>query len=50
MIMLNYTFIRNSKSLREVDPKLKYLNVLIGPNNSGKSLAMQALTLLRQSL
>lgn len=44
--------IRNLKSLRDTTDELRFsqLNILVGPNNSGKSSILAALLLLKQSL
>ena len=41
--------IENFKSLKQVKLNLKRINILIGPNNSGKSSVLQALAILKQS-
>jgi recombinational DNA repair ATPase RecF len=43
--MLTRLLIRNFKKFREVEIPLDHPVVFIGPNNSGKSTALQALTL-----
>lgn len=47
--MINNLYIRNFKSLKEVDLKLSNLNILTGLNGSGKSSLIQVLLLLRQN-
>lgn len=48
--MLNEISISNFKSLSEVSLKLRPITILIGPNRSGKSGVLQALTCFKQSL
>lgn len=48
-IMITNLHIKNFKSLKDVDLELRNLNILTGLNGSGKSSAIQALLLLRQS-
>lgn len=48
--MIGEIVIRNFKSLRNVDLRLKRISVFIGPNGSGKSSVAQALLVLKQSL
>jgi energy-coupling factor transporter ATP-binding protein EcfA2 len=48
--MLTRLEVRNFKSLRDVCMNIGNLNVLIGPNNSGKSSVLQTLALLKQSV
>ena len=48
--MLVYALeIKNFKSIEELRMKIAPITVLVGPNNSGKSSILQALTLLKQS-
>ncbi|MBL0181004.1 MAG: AAA family ATPase [Chitinophagaceae bacterium] len=47
--MIKQIKIRNFKSLKAVDLKLKHLNVITGINGVGKSSLIQSLLLLRQS-
>ena len=47
--MIDHIFIDGYKCLKSVDFKTSQLNVLVGPNASGKSSVLQALLLLRQS-
>ena len=42
--------IQNFKSLRDVTIRLQDVNLFIGPNNSGKSNALKAITLLLKML
>lgn len=48
--MLTHLHILNFKSLEELNISLEDLNILIGPNNSGKTSTLQALALLKQSV
>jgi len=41
--------VKNFKPLEDVDLEFKKLNILVGPNNSGKTSFIQALALLKQS-
>jgi len=43
-------YIRNFKSIKELEMKIKDLTILIGPNNSGKTSFLHALALLKQSV
>lgn len=45
--MINKITIRNFKSLESVDVDLKKINVLIGPNGSGKTAFVESLLLSR---
>lgn len=47
--MLDSINVRNFKALKKADLDLSKLNLLIGPNASGKSSVLQAIALLRQS-
>lgn len=47
--MLQRIHIENFKSLKKVTLDLKHINVLIGPNNSGKTNVLKALELLKMS-
>jgi AAA15 family ATPase/GTPase len=46
--MITRLQVRNFKSLREIDLELGSLNVLVGPNMSGKSNILDALHFLRE--
>lgn len=46
--MLNKIHIKNFKSIKDLHAPLKPLNVLIGPNNSGKSNIFEALMFLKE--
>jgi len=48
--MLTRLRVRNFKNLRDVDIELGQTVVFIGPNNSGKTSALQALTLWNAGL
>jgi energy-coupling factor transporter ATP-binding protein EcfA2 len=47
--MLASVSIKGFKSLKSISLDLSGLNILVGPNNSGKSTVLQALILLKQS-
>lgn len=47
--MIQQLYIKNFKSLKEIDLELRNLNLLTGLNGSGKSSLIQSLLLLRQS-
>lgn len=47
--MITKLYIKNFKSLKEVDLEMRHLNLLAGMNSSGKSSLIQSLLLLRQS-
>ncbi|MCB1190263.1 MAG: AAA family ATPase [Leptospiraceae bacterium] len=47
--MIQNLYIKNFKSLKEVDLEMRNLNLLTGLNGSGKSSLIQTLLLLRQS-
>ena len=47
--MLKQLHIRNFKSIENLKMNIKELNILIGPNNSGKTSVLQSLALLKQS-
>ena len=47
--MIKNLYIKNFKSLKEVDLEMRNLNLLTGLNGSGKSSLIQTLLLLRQS-
>ena len=46
--MLDHIFIRNFKSIQEAQIDLQPVNLLIGPNNSGKSNFLEAFVFLRE--
>jgi len=46
--MITRLQVRNFKSLRDIDLELGPLNVLVGPNMSGKSNILDALRFLRE--
>jgi AAA15 family ATPase/GTPase len=46
--MLREFLIENFKSLRHLEFPISNLNILIGPNSSGKTSVLQALALLKQ--
>ncbi len=48
--MLKQFRLGNFKALKDLDIELGRITVLIGPNGTGKSTVLQALTLLKQSL
>ena len=48
--MLRNLHIRNFKSIESMKINLKELNILIGPNNSGKTSLLQSMVLLKQSI
>jgi len=48
--MLKQLHIRNFKSIKDLKMNLKELNILIGPNNSGKTSVLHSLALLKQSV
>ena len=48
--MIKRIYIKNFKSLKEIDLELRNLNILTGLNGSGKSSVIQTLLLLRQSI
>jgi len=47
--LLNNLTLKNFKALREIQIDFGRITIFIGPNSSGKSSALQALTLLKQS-
>ncbi|RKZ47807.1 MAG: DUF3696 domain-containing protein [Candidatus Parabeggiatoa sp. nov. 3] len=47
--MISQLYIKNFKSLKEIDLEIRHLNLLTGLNGSGKSSLIQTLLLLRQS-
>ena len=47
--MLKELHIRNFKSIEDLSMNIRELNILIGPNNSGKTSVLHSLALLRQS-
>jgi len=48
--MLTNLEIHNFKSIKELQMQIADLNILIGPNNSGKTSVLQTLALLKQSI
>lgn len=48
--MIDRIFFRNFKALKSFDLRLGHTNILIGPNNSGKSTVITALRTLEVAL
>lgn len=48
--MLTRLHIRNFKSIKDLSIDIKDFNILVGPNNSGKTSVLQTLALLKQSI
>jgi predicted ATPase len=48
--MLTNLRVENFKSIRELDMNFSDLNILVGPNSSGKTSVLQTLALLKQSV
>jgi len=48
--LLKEIHIDNSKSIKTMRMEIANLNILVGPNNSGKTSVLQALALLKQSI
>ena len=47
--MISHLALKNFKSLKEADLDLRKLNILVGPNNTGKSSVLHALAFLAQN-
>lgn len=48
--MISRLKIKNFRAFEELDLPLKKINIFVGPNNSGKSAIMSAITLLSQTI
>ena len=46
--MLEKTFISNYKSVKDLELSLSKINILVGPNNSGKTSILEGISLMRE--